>query len=153
MKSRANKMKTTNRKMPQVRGNQENKTTVQFSGRRRGEDQSLLLGTPVPLWLLFLISRRSPWELLFSKAALSTRVRHVLNSQWWNQKNRYRKGSVWGVLFCFLFIYLIYFIFGCIGSSLLSAGFLSSCSERGLLFVVVPGLLIAVASLVVEHGL
>ena len=29
----------------------------------------------------------------------------------------------------------------------------SSCSERGLLFVVVRGLLIAVASLVVEHGL
>ena len=29
----------------------------------------------------------------------------------------------------------------------------SSCSERGLLFVAVRGLLIAVASLVVEHGL
>ena len=29
----------------------------------------------------------------------------------------------------------------------------SSCSKRGLLFVVVRGLLIAVASLVVEHGL
>ena len=29
----------------------------------------------------------------------------------------------------------------------------SSCSERGLLFVVVRGLLIVVASLVVEHGL
>ena len=29
----------------------------------------------------------------------------------------------------------------------------SSCSERGLLFIVVRGLLIAVASLVVEHGL
>ena len=29
----------------------------------------------------------------------------------------------------------------------------SSCSERGLLFVVARGLLIAVASLVVEHGL
>ena len=28
-----------------------------------------------------------------------------------------------------------------------------SCSERGLLFVAVHGLLIAVASLVVEHGL
>ena len=30
---------------------------------------------------------------------------------------------------------------------------LSSCGERGLLFVVVRGLLTAVASLVVEHGL
>ena len=29
----------------------------------------------------------------------------------------------------------------------------SSCGERGLLFVAVRGLLIAVASLVVEHGL
>ena len=29
----------------------------------------------------------------------------------------------------------------------------SSCSERGLLFVVVRGLLIEVASLVAEHGL
>ena len=29
----------------------------------------------------------------------------------------------------------------------------SSCSERGLLFVVVRGLLIAAASLVAEHGL
>ena len=29
----------------------------------------------------------------------------------------------------------------------------SSCSEQGLLFVVVFGLLIAVASLVAEHGL
>ena len=30
---------------------------------------------------------------------------------------------------------------------------LSSCGERGLLFAVVRGLLIAVASLVAEHGL
>ena len=29
----------------------------------------------------------------------------------------------------------------------------SSCSEQGLLFVMVRGLLIAVASLVAEHGL
>ena len=32
-------------------------------------------------------------------------------------------------------------------------GFLSSCSKQGLLFVAVRGLRIAVASLVVEHGL
>ena len=32
-------------------------------------------------------------------------------------------------------------------------GLFSSCGERGLLFIVVRGLLIAVASLVVEHGL
>ena len=50
-------------------------------------------------------------------------------------------------------IYLFYlFIFGCVGSSLLRRAF-SSCGERGLLFVAVRGLLIASASLVVEHGL
>ena len=52
-----------------------------------------------------------------------------------------------------LFIYLFYlFIFGCVGSSLLRAGF-SSCSEWGPLFIAVRGLLIVVASLVAEHGL
>ena len=32
-------------------------------------------------------------------------------------------------------------------------GLFSSCGERGLLFIAVHGLLIAVASLVAEHGL
>ena len=32
-------------------------------------------------------------------------------------------------------------------------GLFSSCGERGLLFIAVRGLLIAVASLAVEHGL
>ena len=51
----------------------------------------------------------------------------------------------------FFFFQLInLFIFACVGSSLLCAGFRS---ERGLLFVAVRGLLIAVASLVVEHEL
>ena len=50
-------------------------------------------------------------------------------------------------------MYLFYlFIFGRVGSSLLRTGF-SSCGESGLLFVAVRGLLIAVASLVVEYGL
>ena len=52
----------------------------------------------------------------------------------------------------FFFFNLFYlFIFGCIGSSLLWA--LSSCGEGGLLFTAVRGLLIAVASLVLVHGL
>ena len=55
------------------------------------------------------------------------------------------------LFFFYKFIYL--FIFGCIGSLLLRGGFLFSCGERGLLFVAVRRLLIAVASLVVEHGL
>ena len=44
------------------------------------------------------------------------------------------------------------FIFGCTGSSLLH-GLFFSCSKQGLLFVVVHGLLIAVASLNAEHRL
>ena len=52
------------------------------------------------------------------------------------------------VLFCFFNL----FIFGCVGSSLLHAGF-SSCGEQGLLFSGVHGFLIAVVSLVVEHRL
>ena len=48
-----------------------------------------------------------------------------------------------------LFIYLIN---GCAGSPLLPMGFLS-CGEWGVLFVVVHGLLAAVASFVVEHRL
>ena len=52
------------------------------------------------------------------------------------------------IVFIYLFIYL-----GCVVSLLLCKGFLSSCGERGLLFVVVHELLIAVASLVAEHGL
>ena len=45
-----------------------------------------------------------------------------------------------------LFFFFIDFIFCCVGSLLLRAGL-------GLLFVVVRGLLTAVASLVAEHGL
>ena len=49
-----------------------------------------------------------------------------------------------------LFIYL--FIFG--GMGLLGCTWvLSSCGEQGLLFTVVRGLLMVVASLVAEHGL
>ena len=53
-------------------------------------------------------------------------------------------------IYIYLFIYL--FIFGCAGFLLLK-GLFSSCSEQGLLFIAVHGLLIAVASLVTEHGL
>ena len=53
----------------------------------------------------------------------------------------------------FFFNKFIYLFIGCVGSLLLCAGFLSSCGEQGLLFIVVHGLLIAVASLVAEHGL
>ena len=55
--------------------------------------------------------------------------------------------------FFFFSNFIIYLFFGCVGFSLLGPGFLSSGGKQGLLFVAVRGLLIAVASLVVEHGL
>ena len=51
----------------------------------------------------------------------------------------------------FLFFFNYYFLFA-LGLRCCTRAF-SSCSERGLLFVVVHMLLIVVASLVVEHGL
>ena len=51
-----------------------------------------------------------------------------------------------GLLF-FLYIFLAVLGLRCCAQAF------SSCSERGLLFIVVRGLLIAVASLVAEHGL
>ena len=58
------------------------------------------------------------------------------------------------LLFSFfkIFIYFIYLFLAALGLHCCVRAF-SSCGERGLLFVVVRGLLIAVASLVVEHGL
>ena len=50
------------------------------------------------------------------------------------------------------FTYFIYLFFGALGLRCYTWVF-SRCSERGLLFVAVHGLLIAVASLVAEHGL
>ena len=50
------------------------------------------------------------------------------------------------------FIYLINLFLAALGLRCCVRAF-SSCGERGLLFVEVHGLLIAVASLVAEHGL
>ena len=56
------------------------------------------------------------------------------------------------LFFFYTFIYLfIYLFLAALGLHCCVWAF-SSCSERGLLFVVVHGLLIAVASLAVEHG-
>ena len=51
-----------------------------------------------------------------------------------------------------LFLSSTYLFLAALGLSCCTWAF-SSCGERGLLFVAVRGLLIAVASLVVEHGL
>ena len=54
----------------------------------------------------------------------------------------------------FSFCINLLFIFGCAGSWLLGKGFfLVEANIWGLLFVSVQGLLIGVASLIVEHGL
>ena len=54
--------------------------------------------------------------------------------------------------FIYLFIYLFNLFLAALGLRCYTQAF-SSCGEQGLLFVAVPGLLIVVASLVVEHGL
>ena len=50
------------------------------------------------------------------------------------------------------FVYFIYLFLAALGLRCCTQAF-SSCSEQGLLFVVVRGLLISVASLVAEHRL
>ena len=55
-------------------------------------------------------------------------------------------------LFIYLFIYFIYLFLAALGLRRCAQAF-SSCGERGLLFVMVCGLLIAVASLVAEYRL
>ena len=52
----------------------------------------------------------------------------------------------------YFLIFKFTFISGCAGSLLLHVAF-SSCGEQGLLFHVVHGLLIVIASLVAAHGL
>ena len=52
---------------------------------------------------------------------------------------------------CIFFFF--FFLFSAALRLRCSAQAFSSCCERGLLFVAVHGLLIAVASLVAEHGL
>ena len=55
--------------------------------------------------------------------------------------------------FIFYFFKFIYFIYFWLRWVFIAARAFSSCGERGLLFVAVRGLLIAVASVVAEHGL
>ena len=53
----------------------------------------------------------------------------------------------------FLFIYLFVYLFLAVLGLRCCARAFSSCGKQGLLFVALHGLLIAVASLVAEHGL
>ena len=52
----------------------------------------------------------------------------------------------------FIIYLFIYLFMAALGLRCCTRAF-SSCEERGLLFIMVQGLLIAVASLVAEHGL
>ena len=56
------------------------------------------------------------------------------------------------LLLFYKFIYFIYLFLAALGLRCCTQAF-SSCGERGLLFLVVRGLFIAVASLVAGHGL
>ena len=59
-----------------------------------------------------------------------------------------------GLLIFFFNVLLILFVYFCLRWVFIAVcGLSSSCGEQGLLFVAVHGLLIAVASLVVQHGL
>ena len=57
-----------------------------------------------------------------------------------------------GIFFFFLKEHLFIYLLAALGLCCCARAF-SSCSEQGLLFVAVYGLLLAVASLVVEHQL
>ena len=59
----------------------------------------------------------------------------------------FNEGFIYYLLFIYLFIYLAVLGLHCCARAF------SSCSEQGLLFVAACRLLIAVASLVAEHGL
>ena len=56
------------------------------------------------------------------------------------------------LLLFFIYIYLFYLFLATLGLFCCARAF-SSCGEWGLLFIVVHGLLIAVASVVAKHGL
>ena len=57
------------------------------------------------------------------------------------------------IVIFYLFIYLFLYLFLAVLGLRFCARAFSSCRERELLFIAVRGLLVAVASLVAEHGL
>ena len=62
-------------------------------------------------------------------------------------RGSFKKKKFFKIILFYLFYFWLRWVFVAV------QGLFSSCSERGLLFVVVRGLLIAVASLIAEHGL
>ena len=68
------------------------------------------------------------------------------------QEQTVRRVTFFFFIFFYKFIYFIYLFLAVLGLRCCVRAF-SSCGERGLLFIAVRRLLIAVASLIVEHGL
>ena len=52
-----------------------------------------------------------------------------------------------------MWLFYLFIYFWLLWVFVAACGLFSSCGERGLLFIAVHGLLVAVASLVAEHGL
>ena len=82
-------------------------------------------------------------EIIFKRFLKQKVAGYSIRTTWW-------QGDRLGGCALYLFIYLLFL--AALGLRCCTRAF-SSCGERGLLFVVVRGLLIAVASLVAEHGL
>ena len=65
----------------------------------------------------------------------------------------YRSNLFFTIVYYLIYLFTYLFIFWAALGLCCCVRAFSSCRERGLLFVAVHGLLIVVASLVVEHGL
>ena len=70
---------------------------------------------------------------------------------WKHKRPRITKAIFFFFINLFIYLFISYFWLHWVFVA--ARGLFSSCSERGLLFVVMSGVFIAVASLVVEHGL
>ena len=107
-----------------------------------------------PLDILVKISPAPTWSLVSIPQDVAlvrverTGKRHVSH---WYSFQLLHEDTFFFFTFMF-FINLFYLFLAVLGLRCCTRAF-SSCSERGLLFVAVRGLLIAVASLVAEHGL
>ena len=77
----------------------------------------------------------------------------LIRDQWDNQKIVHGGGGFLNkILFYFILFFLIYLFLAALGLHCCARAF-ARCGEWGLLFIAVHRLLIAVVSLVAEHGL
>ena len=93
-------------------------------------------------------------DLFLRQKRLQFRLQ-LLGGQQWQVEGMFSRqaGMCWVFWGFFLFFKNLFILFLAALDLRCCARAFSSCGERGLLFVVVRGLLIAVASLVAEHGL